>query len=166
MTRNVGGMTVLMDVVGVRVVVPLQSPVLLLRETAGARYLPVWIGSEEATHIARVLSQETSIRPLMHEIFLDSLSKQQSLRGIDITDYVDGIFSASLDLGEHDVDARLSDAVILALLAGVSVRCDEHVLDLASVCVCVSDDMLVADFNAFLDSICPADFTCGPSTHT
>ncbi|MGL4831953.1 MAG: bifunctional nuclease family protein [Propionibacteriaceae bacterium] len=159
-------MAVFMDVVGVRVVVPLQAPVLLLRETDGPRYLPVWIGPEEATHITTALSHEAAVRPLVHEIFLDSLSPQQPLCGIEITDYVDGIFSASLDLGEHDVDARLSDAVILALLAGVSVQCDEHVLDLASVCMCASEDMLLADFHTFLDAICPADFNCGPSTCT
>ena len=41
-----------MRVVGVRVELPANQPILLLRETSGDRYLPIWIGSVEATAIA------------------------------------------------------------------------------------------------------------------
>ncbi len=34
-----------MRVVGVRVELPANQPILLLRETEGERYLPIWIGS-------------------------------------------------------------------------------------------------------------------------
>jgi len=57
-----------MRVIGIRVEQPQNQPVLLLREAAGERYLPIWIGQAEATAI--VLEQEgvTPIRPLTHDL--------------------------------------------------------------------------------------------------
>ena len=40
------------DVMGVRVEMPSNQPIVLLREVAGDRYLPIWIGAVEATAIA------------------------------------------------------------------------------------------------------------------
>ena len=37
---------------GVRVEMPSRTPIVLLRERGGERYLPVWIGSAEASAIA------------------------------------------------------------------------------------------------------------------
>ncbi len=40
------------DIVGVRVEMPSNQPIVLLREQGGGRYLPIWIGAVEATAIA------------------------------------------------------------------------------------------------------------------
>ena len=39
-------------VVGVRVELPANQPIVLLKETEGERYLPIWIGAVEAAAIA------------------------------------------------------------------------------------------------------------------
>ena len=44
-----------LDVLGVRVEMPTNNPIVLLRERGGDRYLPIWIGAAEATAIALVL---------------------------------------------------------------------------------------------------------------
>jgi len=44
-----------MEVVGVRIELPTNTPILLLRERDGRRYLPIWIGTPEATAIALAL---------------------------------------------------------------------------------------------------------------
>ena len=41
-----------LDVLGVRVEMPTNSPIVLLRERDGQRYVPIWIGAPEATAIA------------------------------------------------------------------------------------------------------------------
>ena len=41
-----------MEVVGVRVEMPTNQPIVLLKEVEGERYLPIWIGPVEATAIA------------------------------------------------------------------------------------------------------------------
>ena len=51
-------------VVGIRVEQPQNQPVLLLREAAGDRYLPIWIGPWEASAIAMRLQGLTPERPL------------------------------------------------------------------------------------------------------
>ena len=39
------------DVLGVRVEMPTNHPIVLLRERDGGRYLPIWIGAAEAAAI-------------------------------------------------------------------------------------------------------------------
>ena len=60
-----------MRVVGVRVELPANQPILLLRETNGDRYLPIWIGSVEATAIALEQQGVKPARPLTHDLLKD-----------------------------------------------------------------------------------------------
>nr|WP_281358414.1 bifunctional nuclease domain-containing protein [Pseudonocardia bannensis] len=57
-----------MRVVGVRVELPANQPILLLRETSGDRYLPIWIGSVEATAIALEQQGVKPARPQAHAL--------------------------------------------------------------------------------------------------
>jgi len=41
-----------LDILGVRVEMPTNTPIVLLKERDGARHLPIWIGAAEATAIA------------------------------------------------------------------------------------------------------------------
>ena len=50
-----------LDVVGVRVEMPSNAPMVLLREVGGSRYLPIWIGANEASAIAN--AQEGVVPP-------------------------------------------------------------------------------------------------------
>jgi hypothetical protein len=62
-----------MDVVGVRVEMPSNQPIVLLREVTGERYLPIWIGAVEATAIAFAQQGVTPPRPLTHDLMRDVL---------------------------------------------------------------------------------------------
>ena len=62
-----------MEVVGVRVEMPSNSPIVLLKEAQGERYLPIWIGAVEATAIAFAQQGMVSLRPLTHDLFRDVL---------------------------------------------------------------------------------------------
>ena len=44
-----------MELVGVRIELPTNQPIVLLREIGGTRFLPIWIGAGEATAIAFAL---------------------------------------------------------------------------------------------------------------
>ena len=86
-----------MEVVGVRVEMPTNNPIVLLKETDGERYLPIWIGAVEATAIAYAQQGMLPARPLTHDLFrdvLDALGVQ--LRTVNITALRDGIFFADL----------------------------------------------------------------------
>ena len=56
-----------MEVVGVRVEMPTNSPIVLLRESVGERYLPIWIGAVEATAIAFAQQGVVPPRPLRNQ---------------------------------------------------------------------------------------------------
>ncbi len=58
-----------MELVGVRLELPTKTPILLLRETSGTRYLPIWIGTSEATAIALAIDgMEEPQRPMTHDL--------------------------------------------------------------------------------------------------
>ena len=50
-----------LSVVGVRVELPSNQPIVLLREVEGDRYLPIWIGAVEATAIGNILIQARAL---------------------------------------------------------------------------------------------------------
>src|SRR5258707_15507237 len=60
-----------MRVVGVRVELPQNQPVVLLREEDGVRYLPIWIGAVEAWAIAFHQQGVKTVRPLTHDLMRD-----------------------------------------------------------------------------------------------
>jgi bifunctional DNase/RNase len=63
-----------LQVVGVRVELPTNQPIVLLREVDGERYLPIWIGAVEATAIAFAQQGVVPPRPLTHDLMRDLLA--------------------------------------------------------------------------------------------
>ena len=63
-----------LTVVGVRVELPSQQPIVLLKEAGGDRYLPIWIGAVEATAIAFAQQGVVTARPMTHDLLRDLLT--------------------------------------------------------------------------------------------
>lgn len=115
----------------------MQSPVLVLRETHGHRELPIWIGEPEARSIAMALHGIEPVRPNAHDLsqaLLDG-SGGRVLRVV-VNDLRDGIFYAQIvvatDAGTHEIDARPSDAVALAVRTGAPIEVHVSVLERAA----------------------------------
>lgn len=159
-----------LNVVGVRVELPSNQPIVLLKEVDGERYLPIWIGPAEATAIALVCDppEHPAARPLTHDLFTDVLKKLNApLRKVEITELTENVFYADLLLGERlRISARPSDAVALALRAGAEIFCSEEVLKLAGILIPEDQrddqEIEVERFREFLDNISPEDFA-GPN---
>ena len=158
-----------MDVVGVRVEMPSNQPIVLLREVTGERYLPIWIGAMEATAIAFAQQGVTPPRPLTHDLMRDVLAATgQRLEEVRIVDMQDGIFFAQLVFdGGAEVGARPSDSIALALRTGTPVFCTEEILAEAGIPVPdsettdtdeVEEEEEVERFREFLDQVTPEDF--------
>jgi bifunctional DNase/RNase len=149
-----------MRVVGVRVELPANQPILLLRETNGDRYLPIWIGSVEATAIALEQQGVKPARPLTHDLLRDVITGLgRRLEQVRITDLKDGTFYAELIFdGGVKISARPSDSVALALRMGVSIHAEERVLSEAGLIIPDEQEDEVEKFREFLDSISPEDF--------
>lgn len=148
------------DVVGVRVEMPSNSPIVLLREAAGERYLPIWIGAVEATAIAFAQQGVTPPRPLTHDLMKDLLEATgNALEEVRIVEVRDGVFCALLVLASGvEVSARPSDSIALALRTGSRIVCADEVLDEAGLAVPAEQEDEVEKFREFLDHVTPEDF--------
>jgi bifunctional DNase/RNase len=154
-----------MDVVGVRVEMPSNQPIVLLREVEGERYLPIWIGAVEATAIAFAQQGVVPARPLTHDLLRDVVEAHGlTLDDVRITALTDGVFYAVLVFaGGVEVSARPSDAIALALRTGTTIHCAGAVLDEAGIAVPDEQEDEVEKFREFLDQISPDDFLGGAS---
>jgi uncharacterized protein len=156
-----------MELVGVRVELPTNTPIVLLRETGGERrMLPIFIGSPEATAIAFALEQVATPRPMTHDLvknLLDELSV--SLERIVVTDLQDSTFFAELHLVQNGkvqtLSSRPSDAIALAARTGSPIFAEEAVLDEVGYTVreeALPEEEVVEEFRRFIDDVDPEDF--------
>ena len=111
--------------------------VLLLKEVGVGRILPVWIGPWEAQAIAMRLQGITAERPLTHDLFAATLDEIGiRLERVVISSLADETFHARLELAgadrQHEVDARPSDAIALAVRTGCPIFAAPDVLDQAA----------------------------------
>ena len=154
-----------LTVVGVRVELPSNQPIVLLKEAAGDRYLPIWIGAVEATAIAFAQQGIVPPRPLTHDLLKDILQAiGADLDAVMITELRDGVYYADLRFGDGtSVSARPSDAIALAIRAGTVIYAEEEVLDVAGITIPDEQESEVERFREFLDQISPEDFETDPS---
>jgi bifunctional DNase/RNase len=158
-----------MELVGVRVEVAANTPVVLLREQEGRhRILPILIGSPEASAIHMALEGISAPRPMTHDLIVNLLaSTDVELRHVVVTEIVDHTFFAELHLHQGDrdlvVSSRPSDALAVAARTGAPIFAADELLD--AVGVESSDDVdeheeeaLLDEFRDFLEEIKPEDF--------
>ncbi len=126
-----------MVVESVRVHMLSSRHVVILKDAAHERYLPIWIGPWEASAIAMRLQGLTPERPLTHDLFAGVLGELGvRLDRVLITSLADETFHARLVLvqpdARHEIDARPSDAIALAVRMGVPIYAAAAVLDQAA----------------------------------
>ena len=150
--------------VGVRVELPTNQPIVLLKERDGGRFLPIWIGAVEATAIAFALQGVVTQRPMTHDLMRDLLTALGiGVERIVITELRDGTFYAEIEMASngsrHTVSSRPSDAIALAARLGTPIFANEAVLDEAAVVVSDDEDEEeVEKFREFLEGVNPEDF--------
>lgn len=149
-----------LEVLGVRVEMPTNHPIVLLRERDGDRYLPIWIGAAEATAIAYAQQGVEPPRPLTHDLMINVLEALgHRLVEIQILSMQDDVFFAELVVdGGTTISARPSDAIALALRVSCPIRADEGLLESVGVTMADEQEDEVERFREFLDSVTPEDF--------
>src|SRR2546423_7246721 len=92
-----------MHLVGVRVELPTNNPIVLLREADGDhRVLPIFIGAVEATAIAFALQGVVTQRPMTHDLMRDLLMELGvGVERIVITELRDGTFYAEIEMASN-----------------------------------------------------------------
>ena len=155
-----------LSLVGVRVELPSNQPIVLLKETAGERYLPIWIGAVEATAIAFALQGIETPRPMTHDLMRDILQQTDTeVDRIVINDLVDQTFFATIrmqaDGKTTEVSSRPSDAIALAVRINAPLYAAEEVLEQAGIELKDEEETEVEKFREFLDQVSPEDFATG-----
>ena len=126
-----------MIVDSVRVHMRTGRHVLVLRESGRGRLLMIWVGVNEANAIAMKLQGVTPERPLTHDLMVTMLDAVDvRVDRIVISDLADETFHARLLVvgtdTRHEVDARPSDAIALAVRIGAPIYATTDVLDRAA----------------------------------
>jgi len=155
-----------MSLVGVRVEVPTNQPIGLLREEDGQRYLPIFIGPPEATAIVYALQGMETPRPMTHDLFKTVMDEYaMRLQRVIITELHDGTFYAEIELDREGtvrrISSRPSDALALAARypEPVPIYAAEAVLDEAGVLFDQDEDEAqIEEFREFLEQVRPEDF--------
>ena len=148
------------EVEGVRIEMPSNQPVVLLRDFEESQVLPIWIGAVEASAIAFAQQGVQPPRPLTHDLFIDVVSAfHQRLSEVHLTELREGTFYAVLHFDSGvEVSARPSDAIALALRCGAAVLVAEEVMADAGVDLPAGEDQEVEKFREFLDHVSAEDF--------
>ena len=152
-----------LNLVGVRVELPSNQPIVLLKEHDGERYLPIWIGAMEATAIAFALQGIVTQRPMTHDLLKNVLEEiEVHVERILITELKEGTFYAVIQLSRngtrYEVSSRPSDAIALAVRVNVPIFANEDVLSEASIVIRDDEEQEVEKFRELLEHVNPEDF--------
>ena len=160
-----------MTVAGVRIEFPSNSPIVLLREAEGERFLPIWIGQSEAQAIAIGQQGLATPRPMTHDLLKNILEEMSvQVTSITITELRDGVFHAVIGLqrngSSYEISSRPSDAIALAVRLDCKIFANEDVLEEASILIPPDGEgepeeekeKQVQEFREFLENVTPDDF--------
>ena len=159
-------MLIPMEVIGVRVEMPSNQPIVLLKEIDGSRFLPIWVGAVEATAIAFAQQGVEPPRPLTHDLMNNLLDLlDTTVTAVHMTEIKDGIFYATMLLrdssgGQLTISARPSDAIALAVRSHSNILATQELLDEIGIEIPQGEgeNQEVEKFREFLDQINPEDF--------
>ena len=173
-------MMVNMEVVGVRIEMPSNQPIVLLKEVDGSRFLPIWVGAVEATAIAFAQQGMVAQRPLTHDLIANILDAADlTMTAVQVVQLKDGIFYAELQVRTDSgtvlkISARPSDAIAIALRTKSNILADSDLLDEVGIDIPErllgstegglgngaegGSDVELERFREFLDQINPEDF--------
>jgi bifunctional DNase/RNase len=159
-----------MELIGVRVEVPANTPVVILREQDGLRrVLPILIGSPEASAIHVAIEGIVPPRPLTHDLLAEVIAQLGGeVDKIVVTEVRDHTFYAELHVVQGEtqriIGCRPSDAIALAARTGVDIYAAESLLETAAVSAAAAglddgdEEAILDEFRDFLDDISPEDF--------
>jgi bifunctional DNase/RNase len=143
-----------------------KQPIVLLKTAEGNRFLPIWIGHNEAAAILMKLQGASTPRPLTHDLVTEILGQldAQVVR-IIVTELRENTFFAEItvqqDGSEIQIDSRPSDAIALALRADAPIYAADEVIEESAIEFEgeeVDEEAIVNEFKSFLDQVTPEEF--------
>lgn len=131
-------MLIEMVVESVRVNLQTYQRVVVLKEKDAERYLPIWIGNNEADAIVIQLQNVSVPRPQTHDLLKSVISQLGAkVTRIVVNDLSEDVFYArigiDIDGRQFEIDSRPSDAIALAVRVQAPIFAEDSVLEKAAV---------------------------------
>jgi hypothetical protein len=125
------------EIDSIRVSLMSQHRIVILKDTASDRFLPIWIGPYEAEAITVSLQQMEVARPLTHDLLRNVLQTLGAeVQRVTITELREDVFFARIIVSVNgdtmEIDSRPSDALALAVRVHVPIFVDESVMEMAA----------------------------------
>lgn len=159
-----------MSIYGVSFDVGAKQPIVLLKTVNDNKFLPIWIGSSEATAILMKLQGVETPRPMTHDLLSSVVAGLDAeIARITVTELRDNTFFALITLRvqatEIEIDSRPSDALALAVRANAPIYVADQVIEESALNIAEGQpgetEDVVEAFKAFLDEVNPEDFAGG-----
>lgn len=157
-----------MSIYGINLDLFSSSPIVILKVEDENRYLPIWIGQQEARSILMKLQDQSFSRPLTHDLALSLVTEMGgNLERITVTELKDSTFFATLHLQidgrSVEVDSRPSDAIAIAVRAGAPIFAADDVIEEAAVVFEEAmeeapEEEVVDKFKDWMNRVTPEDF--------
>ncbi len=125
------------------------TPVVLLKDDEG-RFLQIFIGISEALSIHSALKGVVPPRPMTHDLFVEALKRLNAeVEKIVIDDLIENTFYARIHIVAdgigHEIDARPSDSIALAVRFNAPVYVESGVFDEAGYLDDIPEDYVPFD---------------------
>ncbi len=121
-----------------------NMPIVILRDSAGNRILPIWVGVYEANAIALEIEKVATQRPMTHDLIKTLLlGMEAGVRKVVVSELKDDVFYAVIWI-ERDgkltsIDSRPSDALAIALRLDCPIFVEDSVLDNSKMATAISE---------------------------
>lgn len=144
-----------------------NMPIIILKDSSGAKALPIWVGYFEANAIALEIEKITTPRPMTHDLIRNLIQTMKAeVNHILVNELKDNTFYAVISLvcgGDTLViDSRPSDAIALALRTKSPIYVEENVIEAAKNLEIPESDKSKKDekqqWKDWLENIKPDDF--------
>ena len=144
-----------------------NMPIIILKDLAGDKALPIWVGYFEANAIALEIEKINTPRPMTHDLLNNIISSLQAkVKHILVTDFKDNTFFAQISViqngSDMTIDSRPSDAIALALRSKSPIFVEEKVIEAAKSLDLPDPDKLKnqekQQWKDWITSIKPQDF--------
>jgi bifunctional DNase/RNase len=149
-----------MEVKGVRLDTMGNSPVVLLADKEEKRALPIWVGLLEANAIDKELRNNTSPRPMTHDLLYSILAQAHvKVKEVKIVDIKNNTYYATLfitiDKRVVGIDARPSDAIVIALKSKTPILVSAKILEEQGIAL-AKKSALIERFGIRIQELTPA----------
>ena len=143
-----------------------KQPIILLKTADSNKFLPIWIGHQEAAAILMKLQGTELPRPMTHDLMTSILDELHAeVLKVTVTELKENTFYAlltlKLDTGEVDVDSRPSDALALAVRTNAPIFATDRLVEENAIEFeheVEDTEEVVEKFRAFLNDVSPDDF--------